>query len=209
MQYNRILAVDPSLTCSGWALFSVSSGVITAVGKVKSLPASSPLGERLEDLQGKIHGIYNKLNIGSEDIVICESPTTMKDPRAALRVEQVRCIFEVLGRNCSASVPGRVNPRTVHRELLGLKGRQLERVEVKSSAVNFIYRTYSKELSKTGFEVTTENLNRHQDIVDAVLIGLVALGKVSSAIQSGISLDEMFQESVNKCGRGLRMKRSA
>src|SRR5689334_2486040 len=125
MPYRYLLSVDPSLTCSGWALFSLRSTALMGVGKIRSLPPSHALPDRLNDLQRKVQAVFDQFQLTEKDILVCEAPTTMKDPSAAIKVEQVRGMFESLARTRRVTVPGRINPRTVHHELLGLKGRQL------------------------------------------------------------------------------------
>src|SRR5690606_567012 len=136
--YKRLLAVDPSLTCSGWALFELATarpgqGKLVAVGKIRSLSPRVPLATRFSDLQRKIVGVYESLSLSGNDVLICESQTTMRDPRAAFKVEQVRGIFETVARSRSLHVPGRINPRSVQSEVMGLRGKQLARAVVKDT----------------------------------------------------------------------------
>lgn len=189
--FRYLLAIDPSLTCSGWALFSVPHGSITAVGKVRSDPPSVPMGERLRTLQDRISALLEKLGVGSGDILVCEAATTVKDPHNALKVESVRSIFESLARGRGASVPGRVNPRSVHHEVIGLKGQQLPRVQVKALAVRTAELLYSADLVRLG--LASAQLSRHQDIVDALLVGRLALTRVHSALDGEMSLEAQFQ----------------
>jgi Holliday junction resolvasome RuvABC endonuclease subunit len=189
--FRYLLAIDPSLTCSGWALFSVPQGSITAVGKVKSDPPSVPMGERLRTLQDRISALLAKLGVGSEDILVCEAATTVKDPHNALKVESVRSIFESLARGRGANVPGRVNPRSVHHEVIGLKGQQLPRAQVKALAVRTAELLYSADLVRLG--LAGSQLSRHQDIVDALLVGRLALTRVQSALDGEIPLEAQFQ----------------
>ena len=192
-----LLAVDPSLTCSGWAIFSIQPAKLCAVGKIKSLPATTPLPTRYDDLQKQIAQIFNYFELGNLDIVICEAQTTMRDPRAAFKVEQVRGIFETLGRERACRVPGRLNPRTIQYEAMGLRGKQLKREIVKATAVATVKSLYQKDLESFGLgseksTVTSEDLKRHQDIVDAILIGHVAVSRLKTAIQTGVSVESCF-----------------
>lgn len=189
--FRYLLAIDPSLTCSGWALFSVPHGAVTAVGKVKSDPPSVPMGERLRTLQDRISALLARLGVGSGDILVCEAATTVKDPHNALKVESVRSIFESLARGRGANVPGRVNPRSVHYEVIGLKGQQLPRAQVKALAVRTAELLYSADLVRLG--LAGPQLSRHQDIVDALLVGRLALTRVQSALDGEISLEAQFQ----------------
>ena len=192
MRDARLISVDPSLTCSGWACFSLTGGGVLGVGKIRSLSPKLPLSQRLLDLQQKIESLIRQLNFGPSDVLVCEAPTTMRDPHAAIKVEQVRCIFETGARRVGAAVPGRLNPRSVHREVMGLKGKQLERAIIKDLAVQTVRTLYGAELRKLGFEEQSA-LSRHQDIVDALLIGTLALARVQSAQQGGMALELLFE----------------
>ena len=208
VKFHRLLAIDPSLTCSGWALFDLQQEVVLGVGKVKSQPPTVPLQDRLVDLQSKIEGLISSLGISPKDLVLCEAPTTMKDPRAAIKVEQVRGIFESIARARSATVPGRLNPRSVHSEVLGLTGKQVPRKEVKEVAVQICGSLFSRDLKKLGFDCSLINLKRHQDIVDALLIGHLAVRKIKGVLNTGGDLSEVFtsRDSWNRRGRELRWR---
>lgn len=116
----------------------------------------------------------------------------MRDPRAAFKVEQVRGIFETLARTRTVSIPGRINPRSVHHEVLGLSGRQLPRTEVKKVAVAVARQLFSDSFRGLGFDPTAKNLTRHQDIVDAVLIGYLGLSKLKTANFAGEDLGDLW-----------------
>lgn len=192
MHWQRVLAVDPSLTCSGWALFHIGSNTILGVGKVKSLSPKLPMSNRLSDLQIKIRSIYRKLDLGHNDIVICEAQTTMIDPKAAFKVEGVRGIFEVIARESRINVPGRINPRSVQTNVMGLYGRQLARKHVKETAVATVKSLYQSELENIGFNCDVKNLKKHQDIVDAVLIGSLAVAKIKEAAKADLGIEAIF-----------------
>ncbi len=196
MTYRYLFSVDPSLTCSGWALFCVSSKELRAVGKISSIPAKNQLSVRLHDLQFKINKVLSDLSLTSEDILICESPTAMKDPNAAIKVEQVRSIFEALGRSMGINVPGRINPRTVQHEVLGIKGKQIKRTLVKEMAVEAVFNLYSRSLKNLGFPVDRINLKKNQDIVDAILIGSLAVTRLYTAQSGGIAIRDIFASSL-------------
>jgi Holliday junction resolvasome RuvABC endonuclease subunit len=204
MRTCSLLAVDPSLTCTGWAAFALPRGVLYGVGKVRSIPAAFPLAKRLEDLQRQIAGLFESLNLSSGDILICEAETTMRDPRAAFKVERVRGIFESLARSRSVCVPGRLNPRTVQYEVMGLGGRQPERKSVKEAAVRVVSSVYSSQLKKLGFDVSEDNLRRNQDIVDAILVGSLGTTKIIAAEQAGMALERAFQLDTDLKYRGRR-----
>lgn len=193
MHLGRLIAVDPSLTCSGWALFHVSTGNLLAIGKIRAPSSATPLPLRLTMLQRQVDELMGVLKLGGDDVLVCEAQTTMKDPRAAFAVEQVRCIFESLGRARSVRVPGRVNPRSVQSEIMGLKGKQLARPIVKETAVIVAKALYEQALLSLGFDVEHSALKRNQDIVDALLVGTLALSKIrTSRVESSVVLEELF-----------------
>ena len=201
----RLLAVDPSLTCSGWALFLIEGERLAAVGKIRALPPGIPMARRLKDLQAKVSQCLEELCLGEGDFLVCEAPTTMRDPRAALLVEQVRGVFETLGRARAVEVPGRVNPRTVHREVMGLKGPQLPRLAVKGIAQHMVDALYRSDLKKMGFPIEGGALAKHQDVFDAILLGNVALTRLRSARGAGMDADEVFDALIKKTPR-LRVR---
>ena len=195
MKDMRVLVVDPSLTCSGWAFFSISTKQLLAVGNIRCLPASFHLSLRLRDIQDKVKKVFSEIQLSEEDILVCEAATSMKDPSAAFKVESVRGIFEVLGREVGATVPGRINPRTVQNEVLGLKGKQLEREHVKDIATNIAYRLFVKDLERIGFDSSEAALKKNQDIVDALLLGHVALTRLESVDRAkDINVEDLFAE---------------
>jgi Holliday junction resolvasome RuvABC endonuclease subunit len=184
-----VMAVDPSLTCSGWAIFDISSNSLQAVGKIKSLSASGhSLPERYEDLQRQVSQLFLHFNLGNSDVVICESETTMIDPKAAFKVERVRGIFETLGRERGCIVPGRISPRTVQFEVMGLRGKQLQRSIVKQSALQTVQSLYADSLRAFGLSV----IKSHQDIIDAILLGHLATSRLKSALTTGVSIESCF-----------------
>lgn len=190
-KYRYVIAIDPSLTCSGWALFRVIDEKLLAIGKLRSLPATTNLSIRLSDLQSRIRAVLKNFKLGRSDILVCEGETTMKDPRAAIRVERVRGIFETVARDFNVTVPGRINPRTVQSELMGIKGRQPKREIVKGHAVQIVATLFKAALNELGFDCDPDNLKRNQDIVDALLIGTLALSRIRSC-RDGITVEEIF-----------------
>lgn len=190
----RVLAVDPSLTCSGWALLGITGGELLAVGELRSLPADLPMAVRLQDLQLRIDKLFSKLDLGQGDGVICEGPTTMRDPAAAIKVEQVRGIFETVARFRQAEVPGRINPKSVHSELLGFKGKQQSRPVVKQAALQVVQQLYGERLMAMGFMERGGRV-QSQDVVDAILIGSIAVERVRRASAAGLPLAEVLRSS--------------
>jgi Holliday junction resolvasome RuvABC endonuclease subunit len=202
--FRSLLAVDPSLTCSGWALFSISDGRICSVGKVRSDPPPLAMGERLRTLQSRIELVLERLKLGAEDLLVCEAATTVRDPHNALKVENVRSIFEAVARTRSVAVPGRINPRSVQHEVMGLSGKQAARAEVKMAAQRTVEYLYAEDLSRLG--LPGSGLGKHQDIVDAILIGRLALTRIQSAQDGGLPLETVFAHGEGQQRRGWRVR---
>jgi hypothetical protein len=118
----------------------------------------------------------------------------MRDPSAAMKVEQVRGIFEAVARFNSMAVPGRINPKSVHSELLGFKGRQQSRPVVKLAALQVVQRLYGEQLQTMGFIDTTGKV-KSQDVVDAILIGTIAVERVRRSVSTGLELTEVLRSS--------------
>jgi Holliday junction resolvasome RuvABC endonuclease subunit len=192
---NKLLAIDPSLTCSGWALFCLRTQTLLGVGTVRSLPATYPLGERLVDLQRKVEHILGSVSAQKNDVLVCEAPTTMRDPLAAIKVEQVRGLFEVAARSRQMIVPGRINPRSVQHEVMGLRGKQLERSVVKETAGFIVEKLYGSRLTALGLPATEIRRRKNQDIVDAVLVGTAAMSWIKAAERGQQSLSEYFHRT--------------
>jgi hypothetical protein len=129
---------------------------------------------------------------------VCEGPAPVSlNPSSSIKVEQVRSMFETLARAFNILVPGRLNPRTVQSELLSLRGKQLPRNEVKQIA-----RTVVNQLFKF------EDKNISQDVIDAILIGVLARNKIIHSNKTGHTIFNLFEggrgSTRNKNGRGLR-----
>ena len=205
-EYRQLLAVDPSLTCSGWVLFRVNDGEVVSVGKIKSASPSVPMAERLRGVQANIETVLQRLDLGRGDVLVCEAPTTMKDPHNALKVEQVRSIFESLARARQVTVPGRVPTRSVHFEVMGLVGKQLPRAEVKASALRTAEYLYAEPLRRLGLLRDEASLKKHQDIVDALLIGRLALSRIYAARDAVVPLESMFQTQARASRASWRVR---
>ena len=196
--YRYLVSVDPSLTCSGWAVFGVGANRLISVGTIKGEPASKPLAERLSLLQLRVMALFSQIGLSNQDVLVCESPTTMRDPSAAIKVEQVRGIFEAAARLMQVEVPGRINPRSVQYEIMGLKGKQLERHLVKALAVETVRRCYAEEIKSLGLGSDEESLSKRQDIVDAILLGQLAVSRLQSALNAELPLSEVFSEKTHR-----------
>lgn len=205
-EYRYLLAVDPSLTCSGWVLFRVRDGDVASAGTIKSAPPSVPMAERLRGVQSNIETVLQRLNLGSDDVLVCEAPTTMKDPHNAFKVEQVRSMFESVARMRQITVPGRVATRSVHFEIMGLVGKQLPRAEIKASAVRTAEYLYSEPLKRLGLLREDVPLKKHQDIVDALLIGRLTLSRIYAARDAQVPLESMFQAQARTSRASWRVR---
>jgi len=188
--YQKLLAVDPSLTCSGWALFCLNSGRPLAFDIVRPPGTSVELSERYNTLQQQVVALVSMLELSSGDFLVCEGPAPLvKNPESALRVERVRSIFEAVGRMYNLSVIPRLNPRTVQSELLGLKGKQIKRELVKEIARSTAERLFPEEL---------RGLKVGQDSIDALLIGALATSKLQIHLRTGVEIASLFQPKVPK-----------
>jgi Holliday junction resolvasome RuvABC endonuclease subunit len=187
----RLLAIDPSLVCSGWALFHDSR--LVGLGKIRS--EQETLSIRLARIQNAVTVLFEKCDLRSGDILVCEGPTTMRDPSAAIKVEQVRGIFECVARGLGVQVPGRINPRTVHKHILGMRGSQMSREIIKSAAAQSVQLLFAEDLARLNFDFSGKNWKRYQDVLDAILIGYMAHKRIEAAQISGLPLGEVFEPS--------------
>jgi Holliday junction resolvasome RuvABC endonuclease subunit len=204
MSPQRILAIDPGLQSTGWALFDVHTTSLLGVGRLKALDATHTLSVRLGNLQLKIADLLGQMQLGMNDFLVCEAPTTMKDPEAAHKIEQVRGIFETLARAQLVSVPGRINPRSVHFEVMGMRGHQLDRETIKETAWRLAEHLYGSCLDALGFSVKEYSLQQKPDIADALLLGGLAVQRVASALRAGMAVDEYFENQTGKAKRRPR-----
>jgi len=102
-------------------------------------------------------------------------------------------------------VPGRINPRTVHTELLGLWGKQIPRNQVKICAKETALRLYG-DILRTATEKSPNKKKGKgisQDIIDAVLIGTLAVSRIKHGRQCGQAIEETFLEKTKR-KRGKR-----
>ncbi len=188
-----LLAVDPSLTCSGWALFCLKSTDLLAVGLIEPPGADEYLASRLRALQNRVTEVFEKFSLGSADVLVCEGPAPLvKNPQSAIKVEGVRGIFESVARSFGLLVPGRINPRTVQTEILGMRGRQLARKTVKDWARAAAFQLYGEPLEKMFPPEGKGKPKISQDIIDAMLIGTLAVSRVQTAYRSKSSVEGAF-----------------
>ena len=204
--FERMFAVDPSLVCSGWALFSVRENRLLAVGKVRAKAASFPMAERLSSVQRDIDGLFAKLKLGGGDVLVCEAPTAMQDPHNVIKVEQVRGVFEALARQRGVRVPGRINPRSVQFEVMGLRGKQVSRTLVKDVALRTAIGLYPEELKRLGLPAEGEELRKHQDIVDAILVGRFALLRLEESVRMALPLEQVLSAGTSQDRTSWRVR---
>ena len=116
----------------------------------------------------------------------------------------MRGIFETIARQKRILVPGRINPRSVQREVMGLKGKQLARESVKETAVMVATALYQKSLEQLSFPTDKKSMTRHQDIVDAILIGRLAVIRMNAAETAGLAPQKLFEEKLTSRSPRLR-----
>lgn len=185
-----LLAIDPSLTASGWALFEISSSNLLDVGVITAPSAAHLLASRLMVLQERVDKLFNEMALSKDDYMVLEGPAPLVlNPQSAQKVELVRGIFETLARSRGVTVPGRINPRTVQAELLGMQGAQLARPQVKKIARTVAEQMYSSEFKSRGKVA--------QDIIDATLVGTVALSRLRLAQKSDQDILTLFSERIS------------
>jgi Holliday junction resolvasome RuvABC endonuclease subunit len=193
-----VLAVDPSLRQSGWAVFEIDQEAPLEWGVVSPEISKAPLSERLDSIHHKIELLFSRLGLSAGDYLVCEGPAPVSlNPSSAIKVEQVRSMFESIARSARLVVPGRLNPRTVQTELFGLRGRQLPRKEVKKIAEQLVSQMFSLEDHPV-----------IQDAIDAILIGVLARSKIIHAGKTGTAVGSLFEggrgNAALRSGRGLR-----
>lgn len=206
--YRRLLAVDPSLRILGWALFSFERAELVAVGTLSPPGTEIPLSRRYSYLQAEVESLLARLVFGKRDVLVCEGPAPLVvNPQSALKVEGVRGIFETVSRTRGAVVPGRINPRTVQSELLGMRGKQLARKHVKAWARSIALRMYGDNLQRVWLQSIDQGLKDSascstrkipQDIIDAVLIGSLAVARITFAQNCGVAIDDALGKSFRR-----------
>jgi Holliday junction resolvasome RuvABC endonuclease subunit len=193
-----LFAVDPGLRQTGWALFSISDEHPLEWGVISPENPKDPLSVRLHSIQSKIVKLFEGLGLSDGDFLVCEGPAPVSlNPSSSIKVEQVRSMFETLARSACMNVPGRLNPRTVQTDLLGLRGKQLPRKEVKNIAMSLVCQLFDFGSTKVP-----------QDAVDAILVGVLARSKIIHAERTGSTAGIFFEggkgRSHSRSGRGMR-----
>jgi Holliday junction resolvasome RuvABC endonuclease subunit len=184
-----LLAVDPSLRQSGWALFDMSAEAPVSCGIISPFDHKAALSERLLSLHKSVEALFNELSLSSGDYVVCEGPAPVSlNPSSSIKVEQVRGLFEGIARTQGILVPGRLNPRTIQTELFGLRGKQIPRKEVKQVARSILLQMFGGNKSLS-FDLNIIS----EDAIDAILIGVLARIKILHALKTGCILSSLFE----------------
>jgi len=154
------------------------------------------MSQRLSKLQQMTEELFSELSLSNDDFLVCEGPAQLVlNPQSSLKVERVRSLFESIARTRGVIVPGRLNPRTVQTEILGMRGAQLKRDEVKRWARATVERLFGKELKKAEVSVDgTEGQIVSQDCIDAILIGVLASSRIVNARKTGSDPMSAFVE---------------
>ena len=187
---SRLVAIDPSIASSGWAVFCLESKSLLSIGTIRDKHSKQSDEFRLLEIQKEIGLLFECEKFGRGDFIVCEGPAHLVlNPQTALKVERVRGIFETLARAREVEVPGRVNPRTLQCEVIGLQGSQLPRKEVKAIAKRTALQLFGKDLLKVS--PLKEPSSHVQDIFDALLIGAFSMSRIDIALKtnSPICLD--------------------
>ncbi|MDR2338329.1 MAG: hypothetical protein LBE20_06795 [Deltaproteobacteria bacterium] len=194
--FKKLLAIDPSLTSTGWVLFDLQTGTIRQFGILNDPGPKIVLARRLAILQQEIEALLSAVELQAGDVLVCEGPAHLVlNPQSALKVEHVRGMFEVLARKRGVDVPGRVNPRIIHTEILGLKGKQVKRAEVKKIARSVAERLFVKEFANNqNNKLNSRRKVLSQDIIDAALIGAFCITQIDLCQKLKIDLAEAFHE---------------
>lgn len=192
---SKLLSIDPSLTQSGWALFCLNTARPLATGVIAPPGTELNLSKRYDILQLQVLELLQSLKLKSGNYLICEGPAPLvKNPNSALKVEGVRGIFESVARAQGLSVPGRINPRSVQAEILGMRGKQLERKLVKEWARATAERLFKDEIPNIA--------TLQQDIIDALLIGALGLSRINSALRAKADPATFFVAQQKRGGKG-------
>ncbi len=207
--FKKLLAIDPSLRSSGWVLFDVKTEKPLKAGIIGESDSRESMSFRLLSFQKKVDSLYKEIELNARDVLVLEGPAQLVlNPSTSTKVEQIRGIFESLARSRGVFIPGRINPRTLQVELLGMKGKQKERKEVKLMAQNVSNHLYGDTLRK----IVTSNTDKKtkiisQDIVDASLIGALSLSKIRFCSGNKDMLLELFEEKSFKNRIGQSRKK--
>jgi len=201
---SALLAVDASLRSTGWAVFSLKTELPISFGLLTLPTAQTPLAKRLDFLQQKISLLFGELKLSADDYLVCEGPAPLVlNPQSAIKVEHVRSMFETLARANGLIVPGRLNPRTIQSELLGMRGRQAARTTVKDWARETAQRLFAKEIKAIPIQGVSNRLKVFpQDVIDALLIGSLATSRIKNAIK--MNYDPVLSFSPKNNGRANR-----
>ncbi|MEM4379811.1 MAG: crossover junction endodeoxyribonuclease RuvC [Thermoplasmatales archaeon] len=161
---GKVLAVDPSSSSLGWAILKVK-GEIVDVG-VLYYSSKDSVSTRVKLIVREMHRIIHDYRLGGEDYFVTESSAGLVNPRSFLVLERVRGAVEAVAHLCGLQVLGRINPRSLHRSLLGIQ-KCVDRKTVKFYIREFISKEFGLALRKLHVEIKPAN----QDLFDALLVG--------------------------------------
>lgn len=194
----RVLAIDPGLTVSGWAVLDAQSGGLLLCGTTRPPGPSIKLETRLEVFQSLASSLFSRLALTQLDAVVCEAAAPLVlNPASAEKVERVRSTWESVARANSVPVLERVNPRTIQTQMLGLRGAQAIRADVKriarsvaqhifgQSTLGFVELEHGREWEEGRLAIA----DLTQDAIDALLLGSYAVTLIKRGeleVQSGL-----------------------
>ena len=157
---NRILAVDPSFSKSGWALFSINHRKITLedcgyISKNKKSNNIIIITELAKEVCSILKVIVEKHGVPGHMII--EDQYFSKNAATLKRLTEARVVWEIM---YVAGIPEgcieRINPKTWQSQTLALSQKS-ERKNLKAAAKFAVKHLYGKEVS--------------EDEADAILIG--------------------------------------
>jgi len=161
--YIRILALDPSLSCIGWALMEYAPDWrrdwVTSYGVVQ------PCGDTLDDKLAEIGGHAERLLRGSNpDILAVEMPVVYRNPATTVKLAQALGVIRWAAhhwtdRTIEIMPGGRLTA-------LGLPMR-MKRKDAKEMVRTLVNQVYKLELTA-----------EQHDIADAIAVGHAAIVEI-------------------------------
>ncbi|MCS6961758.1 MAG: crossover junction endodeoxyribonuclease RuvC [Deltaproteobacteria bacterium] len=161
---QKVLAVDPSSSSLGWAI--IDTREIPLDAGVFYYNTDISISNRVKHIVNEIKHIIDCYNLKRGDYFVVESSAGCINPRTFLILERIRGAGEAVALLNGLTVLGRINPRSIHVNLLGIK-KSLARVFVKSAIRSYVEKQFSAFLKSAEIEVIPKN----QDVFDALLLG--------------------------------------
>ena len=161
----RILAMDPSLSCIGWALMETGEDELRHLEWVSSWGKAEPTGTTFDDKLASAGAIAERVLRGaSADILAVEMPVVYRNPQTTIKLAQVVGVVRWaahhwVDRVIEIQPGGRL-------AALGLPVR-LKRPIAKELVINVVNNLYKR----------TFTMEDH-DIADAVAVGHAALAEL-------------------------------